>query len=313
MTRKIACIFPGQGSQAVGMGKDLFDEFVFVREIFDMADEIARANIRRLCFSGPMEELTETVNLQPAVTAVNLACLEALRREGVAPAITAGHSLGEYSALCQARCLDMEACLRLVHRRGVLMDREAKRYKGAMWAVVGMDMDDVREVVKKAASTGVVAVANHNTERQIVVTGSPEATQKAADIAREKGARAVPLKVSGAWHSELIAGARDEFADYLQGFDFAPPGIPVVLNVTGEPSTDPVHIKAAMARQLTSPVLWYDAMLAMRDAGVEVYAEVGPKNVLAGMLKKTLPRDSDTAVYTVGDLRGLEKFLAEVK
>jgi len=291
------------------MGHDLYQEYDFVRDIFDMVDDITKISISRLCFKGPMEELTHTVNLQPAVTAVNLSCFLAMARQGVEPDVTAGHSLGEYSALCASGVLTPEETLRLVFKRGRLMHREAERHKGVMHAVMGLDMESVREVVRQAQREGVVSVANHNTAEQIVITGSAGAVKKAAELAKEKGARSVALQVSGAWHSELIRGAEAEFNEYLAAFDFRRPGKPVVMNVTGLPCEDPREMKEIMCRQLCSPVCWYDSVLAMHGDGVEVYVEVGPKRVLSGMLKKILPDDPSPQVHNVDGMKGLEAFL----
>ena len=305
-------MFPGQGSQFVGMGQDLHDEFVFVRELFDMVEELCKRHIRRLCFKGPMEDLTETVNLQPAMTAVNLACLTAITKEGVRPSLTAGHSLGEYSALCCAGVFSPEDCFRLVFKRGELMHQEACVQKGTMAAVMGLGIEAVRAIVEQAQNTGVVSVANHNTQTQIVITGSPEGVQQACALAKEQKAKTIPLKVSGAWHSELMQGAKDEFAAFLNDFRFSEPECPVVLNVSAASSSDAAEIKETMAAQLTSPVRWCDSLLAMQESGAEIFVEVGPKNVLAGMVKKVLDKEKPFAVHNVQDLKSLEAFLKAV-
>ncbi|HSO17958.1 MAG TPA: ACP S-malonyltransferase, partial [Desulfosarcina sp.] len=188
--KRIAFLFPGQGSQAVGMGKDLFQEYDFVREIFEAADDIAGAYISRYCFDGPMETLTETVHLQPAVTAVNLACLAAVQKAGVACGYSAGHSLGEYSALHSADVVSMADALRLVFKRGELMHQESLRYKGAMSAVVGLDIEAVDKLVNAGRDSGTVSVANHNSAEQIVITGAPEAVASVSEAATSRGARA---------------------------------------------------------------------------------------------------------------------------
>jgi [acyl-carrier-protein] S-malonyltransferase len=240
---KTAYLFPGQGSQSVGMGQDFYQEYDVVREIFDMAEEITRVSLSRLCFKGPLEELTQTIHLQPALTAVNLACLAVLNRENASFDSCAGHSLGEYSALCAAGVISREDTLRLVFKRGQLMHREATRHAGAMHAIIGLSIEDVEDILAEAANTGVVSVANHNTEKQIVITGAPPSVRKAANVAAERGAKAIPLKVSGAWHSELIQGAQDEFKEFLKTAEFRPPQIEIFFNVTADVCNDPGEIK----------------------------------------------------------------------
>ena len=294
------------------MGLDLYQEYDFVREIFDMVDDITKTHISRLCFKGPMEELTLTVNLQPAMTAVNLACLAALEKEGAQPDLAAGHSLGEYCALRAAGVINSEDTCRLVFKRGHLMHRESTKHKGAMHAIVGLNIDDVREIVEATQEKGIVAVANHNTAEQIVITGAPDAVESASEKAKTKGARAIPLRVSGAWHSELIRGAEEDFGAFLDEIPFDEPKRPVLFNVTAVPESDPDEIKEIMARQLCSPVRWYDSMCRMQEEEVEIFAEVGPKKVLTGLLRKIIPDTYEHEVYNVDSMKGLEAFLKAV-
>ena len=309
--KKTAFLFPGQGSQSVGMGLDFYQEYDSVREIFDMAEEITRINISRLCFKGPFEELTQTVNLQPAVTAVSLACLSAIEKEGVRPDVSAGHSLGEYSAMHASNITSKEDTIRLVFKRGELMHREATRYKGAMHAIIGLPINTVEELVAEVQKEGIVAVANHNTEQQIVITGAPDMVKKVSSLAGSRGAKAIPLKVSGAWHSELIKGAQDEFSDVIESMHFNPPDRPVVFNVTADYAEDPNEIKSIIARQLCSPVKWYDSVCRLMAENVEVFVEVGPGKVLTGLIRKILPKDYPAKIYTVNSMKQLERFLKE--
>jgi len=310
--KKIAFLFPGQGSQAVGMGQDLFQEYDFVREIFDAADDIAGAHISQHCFKGPMETLTQTVNLQPAVTAVNLACLDAIQRAGISCSFSAGHSLGEYSALASAKVITMADTLRLVFKRGELMHRESLKHKGAMSAIVGLDIEAVDALVQAGRSTGVLSVANHNSEQQIVITGTPEAVAAASETAKSQGARAIPLKVSGAWHSDLIKGAEDEFIAYLGTFPFSSPANTVIHNVTADHCNDGKAIQRLMALQLCSPVRWYDTIRRLVSEKVDVFVEVGPGRVLTGLLKKIVPGDYEYTVFTVGNMKTLEALVSEL-
>ena len=309
---KTAFLFPGQGSQTVGMGFDFYQEYDFVRELFDMVDEITKINISRLCFKGPMEELTLTINLQPAITAVSLAFLTALEKEGVRADISAGHSLGEYSAIYAAGVVSKEDILKLAFKRGELMHREATKHIGAMHALIGLGIDAVQELVTAVQAEGIVSVANHNAEQQIVISGSPGPVKKVSSLARERGARAIPLKVSGAWHSELIRGAEDEFKFFLDTVSFKTPIKSIVHNVTADFEPNPDKIKLIMQQQLCSPVLWYDSMCKLVEEKVEIFAEVGPGKVLTGLLKKIAPKNYPYKIYNISDMKTFEKFLKEI-
>jgi len=293
------------------MGQEFYQEYDIVREIFDMAEETVKMGISNLCFKGPMEELTQTVNLQPAVTTVNLACLAVLQKEGIAYDFCAGHSLGEYSALNAAGVISAEDTIKLVHKRGDLMHRESTRYKGAMHAIVGLPIAEIENLVAEVQPQGVVSVANHNSELQIVITGSPEPVEKVSTLAAQKGARAIPLKVSGAWHSELIKGAEEEFKAVLAQISFNPPEKSIIFNVSADISTEADEIKNMMGRQLCNPVKWYDSMVRLMDDQVETFVEVGPGRVLAGLLKKILPSDYPAKVYNISNMKQLEKFMNE--
>ena len=312
MSQKIAFLFPGQGSQFLGMGKDIMDQYPDARKIFEQVDEICKKPISKLCFEGPMEELTLTANLQPAITAVNLACLKALNKSGVHAHVSAGHSLGEYAALASAGSLSEYDALRLVHKRGELMHREALANPGTMAAVLGMPIEAVDKIVAQAGEAGVLAVANHNTAEQIVITGQEEALSQAVDLVKDKGGKAIPLKVSGAWHCSLMQNAVDDFRQFMGDISFSTPKTSVLFNATGESEADPEKIKDLMAKQLIRPVKWYNIIQNMTADGVNLFVEVGPKKVLTGLLKKILPRDTGAKVHNVEDMQSLESFLGAV-
>ena len=309
--KKTAFLFPGQGSQSVGMGLDLYEEYDIVRELFDMVEEISKINISKLCFKGPLEELTETINLQPAITAVNLAGLAAIQKENITPDISAGHSLGEYSALCSSGIVSKEDTLRLVFKRGELMHRDSLLHKGAMDAVIGLPIDVVAGLVSDHQNEGIVAVANHNTEHQIVITGEPDAVKTVSSAAVAMGAKSLPLKVSGAWHSELIRNAQKEFGQFINEISFCEPKNPMVFNVTGDIVEGVDEIKTIMAQQLCSPVKWFDTICLLVEENVEIFVEVGPGTVLTGLLKKILPKDYPCKIYRVNNMKNLEQFFKE--
>lgn len=303
-------LFPGQGAQSIGMGVEFYKHYDVAREIFDMAEETCRIHLSKLCFKGPMEELTATVNLQPAVTAVNLSCLAVVRKEGApSPMASAGHSLGEFSALRSAEIISDEDALKLVFRRGELMHRESQKYEGAMVAIINLPLDALEEVVEEAREEGVVSIANHNSEQQIVITGSPGPVEKAAGLASARGAKAIPLRVSGAWHSELMEGAVDDFRDFLGTIAFSRPAHPVIHNVTAEAASEPGEIPGIMAKQLCSPVRWYDSIKKIGEEGGGTFLELGPGRVLTGLARRILPRDAVRGLHNVFDMKSLEKFL----
>lgn len=310
MGKKTAFLFPGQGSQFVGMGKEIFDEMPSVQHIFQNVDKVCGKSISRLSFEGPMDELTLTENLQPAVTAVSLACFSILNEAGIKAEFVAGHSVGEYAALFSAGVVTVEDALRLATKRGELMNREAVKNPGAMAALIGLNIQEVSDIVEEAKGNDILAVANHNTEQQIVITGQKEPVSRAIKLAETKKAKAIPLNVSGAWHSALMVNAVDELRQFMEGIPFGPPRCTMLFNATAEAETDGEKIKDIMARQLVHPVRWYDIMNSMLNQGVTDFVEVGPKRVLSGLIRKIASSAKDLTVLNVQDLKSLEKTLA---
>jgi len=290
-TEPCAILFPGQGAQFVGMGKDLAEAFPAAAEVFRRANEVVGFDLAALCFEGPEEALTSTANSQPAIYTVSFAVLEALKAENRLAAwdvkAAAGLSLGELTALAFAGAMTFEEGLRLVRERGRCMQAAAEANPGGMAAVIGLDEAAVTAVCEEAASAGVVAPANINSPEQIVVSGAVEAVEAASRLALERGARSVvPLRVSAAFHSPLMRPARERFAEALDGVTFGRPAVPVISNVTAEPHGDGAAIRAALLDQIDHPVRWWPSMQRFLDDGVREFREVGPGRVLAGMLKR---------------------------
>ena len=292
--KKTAVIFPGQGSQYIGMGQALVEQDPDAANLMDLAEHISSFPIRRLCFEGPIDDLTRVLYLQPALTAVNLLCWQQFckRLPGFTPAFFAGHSLGEYSALHGAGVLSLEDTLGLVTKRGELMEREGNAHPGGMRAVIGLALEEMESLLAGGAGEGVVVVANHNTATQIVLSGDTAGLDRAAELCAARGGKVIPLKVSVANHSPLVAGAVDDFTAHMATIPFAAPAVPVLFNVTGDYAAAPDTIKAIMAGQIASRVRWLEIVERMVAAGVEVIVELGPKNVLTGMLRKILPKKS---------------------
>jgi [acyl-carrier-protein] S-malonyltransferase len=312
MSEKIAFLFPGQGSQYLGMGHDLLNAFTEAKRVFKQVDEICGKPISKMCFEGPMDDLTLTVNLQPAITAVSLACLSAINKEGIRSYVSVGHSLGEYAALASSAVTSTYDTLRLVKKRGELMHRESVENPGIMAAIIGLDIAKVEKIVDRSTDKGVIAIANHNTAEQIVITGEKEPVAKAMLQAKEQGGRAVPLKVSGAWHCSLMKNAVHDFRQFMDGVPFAPPDSGILFNATADSEFDPEKIKEIMAQQLVNPVKWYDINRKILDEGINTFVEVGPKNVLSGLLRKIMPPGRHARIFQVQDKESLARFLKEL-
>jgi len=291
-----AFIFPGQGGQFIGQGRAWAERDPQLKEVFDLADEISGLPVSKLCFEGPMEELSKTRNLQPAVLSVSLAALRLMRAKGLKPAFAAGHSLGEFGALVAAEVIDEKSALRLVSKRALIMDEVAAKNPGSMMAVIGLAAEDLESICELARNEGVLVMANFNTPEQTVISGESRAVAAAGKYIKMKSGRAIALPVSGGFHSQLMAEASRRFADELDKVEFNKPVCRLVPNSTGELTDDPVLIKDKLKIQISFPVLWTKTMENLLAAGADEFVEAWPKAYLGSMVKKCLPKGSPIAV-----------------
>ncbi len=290
MDSPLALVFPGQGSQKVGMGRDWAEGFEICRRTFEEADEALGFALSRLCWEGPEEELQLTANTQPAILTASVAAYRAYAEQGARAAVMAGHSLGEYSALVAAGALEFADALRLVRRRGELMQEAVPVGEGAMAAILGLELEALEEVVAAASGGQVCAVANLNEPQQTVIAGHREAVERAAALARERGARrALTLPVSAPFHSPLMRPAREGLAPLLAATRFEDPGIPVVSNVDALPVTSGGAARDALIRQVDSPVRWVESVRRMVEDGAQRFLELGPGAVLTGLVRRIAP------------------------
>lgn len=308
---KIAFIFSGQGSQYIGMGKELYDNIPSCKKIYDKANEVLGFDLKELIFNGDKEELNITENTQPAILTTSIAILQAIKDKGINPDIVAGLSLGEYSALVASEALDFETAVSLVKKRGRFMQEAVPQGIGSMVAVIGLNEDKIKKVLKVASERGIVEIANYNTNNQIVIGGESEAVEFASELLKECGARRViPLKVSGPFHTSLLNEASIKLKNEFENIHFNDPKIKTITNVTADFIENGNEIKNLLINQVKSSVRWSETIEKMLDEGIDTFIEIGPLKTLSSFVRE-ISKEKKVAVniFNVEDLKSLNKTL----
>jgi len=310
---KLAFVFPGQGSQEIGMGKDLIKNYKEANELFDEANLALKddgVDLKKLCLEGPEEELSNTVNSQPAILAISLILYKLLRKNCINPDIVAGHSLGEYSALVAASSIEFKEAIKLVRKRGEYMQAATPIGVGSMAAIISLKKDKIEELIKKVSKFGTIEIANYNSPYQIVVSGKSEVIAQLLVLGEEEEeVNVFPLKVSAPFHSSLMRKAKENLARYIENINIKAPQIPVICNVTADYVKTKEEIKNALIEQVTHPIKWVDIIKKMDLEGINYFIEVGPGNVLKKLIKQILPK---AKVYNVCDSESLEKVIKKL-